>query len=258
VEGLSYHNRAELSAQVAGKLFGSPLKASVTRIETFATCPFKHFAQFGLNLRPCEEQDVTAMDLGNVYHQILERLVRECLVNRQDWCEIQPKVSEEMIKEYSAEVGRSLRGELMLSTARNQYLLKRIEKTLKQVVAAQRETLRRGEFRPAWAELAFGGKDALLPPHTVNTPRGNVVELQGKIDRVDSDRKRSGVCGDRLQAYGAAAGIGSRLSRAIAATAHVPAGAFEQWGEAARAEAHAGGGVLCSVVTEAGAGEASG
>jgi ATP-dependent helicase/nuclease subunit B len=184
-KALSYHNLAALSPDVSAQLFSSPLQASVTRIECFATCPFKHFAQYGLSLRPREEQDVTAMDLGNVYHQILERLVRECLRKRQDWCEIEPNLTQAMIRDYADEVGKSLRGELLLSTARNQYLLKRIEKTLEQVVESQRQVLRRGQFRPAWAELAFGDKDCDLPAFEIRTPRGNTIALRGKIDRVD-------------------------------------------------------------------------
>ena len=183
-KALSYHNRAALSPEIAAQLFKSPLRSSVTRVESFATCPFKHFAQYGLGLREREEADVTAMDLGNVYHQVLERLVRECLSKRQDWCKIEPHVTDELIKSYAREVGQSLRGELMLSTARNQYLLKRIEKTLGQVVATQREVLKRGGFRPAWAELAFG-RDGKLPAYEVKTPHGNAIELHGKIDRVD-------------------------------------------------------------------------
>src|SRR5262249_20284717 len=41
---LTYDNHAKLSPELAAELFSSPLRASVSRIETFATCPFKHFA----------------------------------------------------------------------------------------------------------------------------------------------------------------------------------------------------------------------
>ncbi|HEX8525341.1 MAG TPA: PD-(D/E)XK nuclease family protein [Tepidisphaeraceae bacterium] len=186
-KALSYRNEAQLSKQVAQQMFASPLHASVTRVEAFATCPFKHFAAYGLELRQREEEDVTAMDLGNVYHQILERLVAECLQKRQDWCELEPNVTAAMIRDYAKEVGKSLRGELMISTARNQYLLKRVEKTLEQVVATQREVLKRGQFRPKYAELSFGARDANdgLPPYGVATPAGNQILLHGKIDRVD-------------------------------------------------------------------------
>jgi ATP-dependent helicase/nuclease subunit B len=73
----------------------------------------------------------------------------------------------------------------MLSNARNKYLLQRIERTLHQVIAAQREARGRGQFRPAYAELGFGVEGGQLPPYRVTTPRGREMLLHGKIDRVD-------------------------------------------------------------------------
>ncbi|MEO6435845.1 MAG: PD-(D/E)XK nuclease family protein [Tepidisphaeraceae bacterium] len=182
---VGYHNDARLSRETALRLVLGPLKASVTRIETFAACPFKHFARYGLGLSVREEEDVTAMDLGNVYHNILERIVARMLRERTDWCEIEPQVTREMIAQFADEVGRTLRGELMLSTARNQYLLDRIERTLERVCATQKAVLSRGDFRPAFAELSFGFDKSTLPALRIDTPRGHAVLLSGKIDRVD-------------------------------------------------------------------------
>jgi ATP-dependent helicase/nuclease subunit B len=187
--GVGYRNDARLSDDVARQLIPGALRASVTRIETFATCPFRHFATFHLGLTVREDQDVTPMDLGNVYHSILERIVERVLREKSDLCAMEAPLTRAMISEYAAEVGRSLRGELMLSTARNQYLLNRIEKTLERVCATQKAVLSRGAFRPAFAELQFGmdEKDPLPPLH-IRTPGGRDVMLRGKIDRVDLAR----------------------------------------------------------------------
>lgn len=182
---LGYANDAKLSPEIARKLFAAPLHASVTRIESFATCPFKHYVRYGLKLRERDDADVTAMDLGNVYHSILERVVREVLRTRADWADLQTSVTDAMIREYAEEVGRSLRGELMMSSARNRYLLGHIEKTLNRVIASQRAAMRRGHFRPAVAELGFGVEGGTLPAFNLKTPAGRDVFLHGKIDRVD-------------------------------------------------------------------------
>ncbi|HEV2293269.1 MAG TPA: PD-(D/E)XK nuclease family protein [Tepidisphaeraceae bacterium] len=184
-KALGYANEASLSPEIAKKLFATPLHASVTRIESFATCPFKHYVQYGLKLRPREDADVTVMDLGNVYHSILERVIREVLKSRADWADLETSVTDAMIHDYAEEVGRSLRGELMMSSARNRYLLGHIEKTLNCVIASQRAAMRRGNFRPAVAELGFGIQGGALPPFALKTPAGRDVFLHGKIDRVD-------------------------------------------------------------------------
>jgi len=111
------------------------------------------------------------------------------LREKSDLCALEAPIARQMISEYAAEVGRSLRGELMLSSARNQYLLKRIEKTLERVCATQKTVLSRGRFRPAFAELQFGMEDEKsLPPLHIRTPGGRDVMLRGKIDRVDLAR----------------------------------------------------------------------
>ena len=186
---VGYKNVARLSPEVARKLIPDALHASVTRIESFAACPFKHFVTHHLGLEPREQEDVTPMDLGNVYHNILERVVERVLREKADLCQLEAPVTREMIAQFAAEVGRSLRGELMLSTARNQYLLKRIERTLERVCATQKAVLSRGAFRPAYVELQFGMDDEKsLPPLHIRTPGGRDVMLRGKIDRVDLAR----------------------------------------------------------------------
>jgi ATP-dependent helicase/nuclease subunit B len=167
---LSYENNARLSAEVAARLFPDPLSASVSRIETFANCPFKHFARYGLRLDPRDDQDVTAMDLGNAYHSILETLVRQIVERREDFASVSPQFAEQQIRAAAQHIGESLRNEVLLSSARNQYLLRHVERTVERIVAAQREVAKHGKFRPWKAELAFGFSDeASLPPLELNT-----------------------------------------------------------------------------------------
>jgi ATP-dependent helicase/nuclease subunit B len=98
------------------------------------------------------------------------------------------------------ELGAKLRGELMISTARNRYLLDRIERTLNLVAAAQKAAAQRGDFRPARTDVRFGEEPgAKLPPLILPTPGGREVRISGKIDRVD------------LLADGSAAAIDYRL-----------------------------------------------
>lgn len=180
---LNYRNEAKLSPDIAARIFAQPLHASVSRIETFAVCPFKHFAQYGLRLRERDEEDVTPLDLGNVYHGILENIVRAMVQKKQGWDG--SEASEAAVRRYAKQIGAELRDEILLSTARNQYLLERVEKTLDQVIASQNAAAGRGSFRPAYAELAFGREGSELPPYTLTTPNGKKVVLHGKIDRVD-------------------------------------------------------------------------
>jgi ATP-dependent helicase/nuclease subunit B len=185
-KALQYRNEAALSRSVVSKLFASPLRASVTRIETFAACPFKHFARFGLGLRErADDQEVSSLDLGNVFHHVLERIVATMLRERKGWADLPEDQRRELIASFAQQVGQDLRGEILLSNARNRYLLARIEKTLEQVTAAAGAAAKRGKFSPAFAELSFGRDGDRLDPLEIDTPAKRKLLLQGKIDRVD-------------------------------------------------------------------------
>jgi ATP-dependent helicase/nuclease subunit B len=202
---LSYNNAAELGPTLAAELFPWPMQASAAQLETMAECPFRHFARYGLQLRNREEERVSAIDLGRAYHDILENIVLDCLAAKKDWCSLKPAEASEMIRIHAAEIGRRLRGELMLSSARNRHMLRRIEVNLEQAVTSMCEIHRRGKYRPAFGKVRFG-RGGSLPAHAVKTPKGNEVHLHGQIDRVDlNDKRRAFIAVDYKMRAGALA-----------------------------------------------------
>ena len=185
---LSYDNAAHLDAGHAAGLYPLPLTATVRQLEDATACPFRHFARYGLLLAERASADVTGVDLNNAYHSVIENLTRELLDRQTSWTELDPDAARELIRRHAAEVGRQLRGELMLSSARNLYLLDHIERTLERAVASLAEFTRRGRYRPTFANLRYGRKQQ-LPPFEITTPTGRTVQLRGGIDRVDVNDK---------------------------------------------------------------------
>ncbi len=182
---LSYDNAAALSPDIAQQLFADPLRASVPQIETFAACRFKHFLRFGLELQPRpDDPDVSAMDLGQVYHTVLENIVGDLLKRRKTWLDLSEAQKQTAIRSAVERIGPTLRGEVFLSSARNRYLLHRIEQTLSRVIDTQKAVAGRGSFSPAFSKVKFGEGER-LPEFTLTTPKMREVRLSGKIDRVD-------------------------------------------------------------------------
>ena len=182
LSALGYANSAKLQPATLGEVFRAPLHSSVSRLETFAACPFKHFASYGLKLKRREEAEFSSLDLGNAFHSILEKIALEIIRKHGRWAD----VSESEIDAMADEVAGELRGQLLLSSQRNRYLLEHIKKTLRRIVRDQRIAESAGDFRPAGAEVGFGGKGAELPPLEIQTPlTGSRLMLYGRIDRVD-------------------------------------------------------------------------
>jgi ATP-dependent helicase/nuclease subunit B len=189
---LGYSNDAELSPHVSRRLYPPPLRASAARLETFAACAFRHFLRYGLALSEREPPGVTGVDLSRVYHHVLQALVSSAVREGIDLTDPNAPITDATVAALVADVGKSLRGELMISSARNAYLLDRVERTLREVVAAHREMLRRGSMRPARSGVSFGAGSG-LPAVKVKTASGSEAAIGGTIDRLDALPDGSGL-----------------------------------------------------------------
>ena len=182
LRGMTYENRAHLDPEEVAQLYPLPLVSSISRLEAYAACPFKHFAQYGLKLREREVAELSNLDLGNAFHFVLERMVRQIIAQRGSWSEI----ADADVEDLADQVARQLRSQLLLTSARNRYLLGHIKSTLRRVLRDQRIAQHAGEFSPLAAEIIFGDRpDAVLGALEITTPSGKLLKLQGKIDRVD-------------------------------------------------------------------------
>jgi ATP-dependent helicase/nuclease subunit B len=181
---LSYTNDAALSPE-APALFAAPLATDAVQLETMAACPFRHFARYGLKLSPRERPGVNAGDLGQIYHRLLDRLVAQSL-RTSDGGRTDPfAISADAIHVATQQIAKRIRGELLLSTARNRYLLQWVERTIGEVIASQRALMQRTRYRPARTAISYG-PDSEVRSVPVNTPRGSKVFVRGQIDRLDT------------------------------------------------------------------------
>jgi ATP-dependent helicase/nuclease subunit B len=185
-KALSYRNDATLEPGRATELFPSPFQATARQLESFRMCPYQHFARYGLGLRQRRQRRVEPGDLSRIFHDVLRELVKELISSGQSWQDLEDADAKRRLSQLTARVGEYLRGELMLATARNRYLLGHVEKTLALIASAQKSAAQRGSFRPAFVEIGFGSKpNDRMPPLAIRTPAGNETMLAGKIDRVD-------------------------------------------------------------------------
>ena len=84
-KALSYANVAELSPDIRGALFPSPLTASASQLEMFARCPFSHFLRYGLRLRPRQRQQIGNSELAGLYSRLLAKLLDRAIRAKRLW-----------------------------------------------------------------------------------------------------------------------------------------------------------------------------
>jgi ATP-dependent helicase/nuclease subunit B len=188
---LSYRNEAQLGPGDVEALYRAPTYFSASRIETFAACPFKHFAQYALGLEPRAEFVIEAIDFGLLHHKVLEEFYAELIHEGRALAEIEPDEIDERLSRLAKQWTARLTDEALLGDARNAFLLDRSNRHLREALARQRLMSRLGSFRPRAVEWAFGmprGKDARtadIGPLELTTPGGRTILIRGKVDRID-------------------------------------------------------------------------
>ncbi len=176
-----------LDEETALELYGPALRGSITRLEEFAQCAFRHFADYGLGLKEREEFKVQPFDIGNLLHgaiEILSRKIKEEPVG-SSWRTITDERRDILAREALKEaLGLQNGQDLYSDTKRSEGIFRRCEHILLRSVKTIQRQIRQGAFEPAYFELSFGGddQDSVLIEHL---PGGRSMQLRGKIDRID-------------------------------------------------------------------------
>ena len=177
----------QLDEETALALYGSVLRGSITRLEEFSGCAFRHFADYGLGLKEREEYVIRTLDIGNLLHGAIEilsgRLAKgEPSVN---WRDITDQKLDSMAREsLRASLEREHASELYSDSRRFEETYARSEGIFLRSVRALSRQIRAGAFEPVSFELSFGKQDA-DGVWIDNLPGDRKLQLYGKIDRID-------------------------------------------------------------------------
>jgi ATP-dependent helicase/nuclease subunit B len=183
LQSLVYDNKASLSPDSMKAVASDPCYASVSQLETFAACPFKHFSQYRLRLQERELSELAMLDIGTIHHAILEHFIKKLVHHQRSLADLDDETMHEALQDAFSEAVPLMSG---LSNARDHYVLARSRQELSRVLEGQRRAAKSGAFRPRATELKFGvdAPDS-LPALKIETPKGRQLLLRGFIDRVD-------------------------------------------------------------------------
>ena len=164
---------------------------SPSRLESWATCPYRHFLGNVLNLSAWETPEdvltISPLERGSLVHAILERFIKEAMdagapSPREGWTPLQRKRLREIAQaEFREAERRGVTGRRVLWEVAQEDILQDLERFLD-----DDERYRADEgMQPRHAEYAFGFDG---PPVAMALPDGGEVRFRGFIDRVDVAR----------------------------------------------------------------------
>ena len=174
-----------LSAAVTKALYGSVLKNSVSRLEKYAACAYAHFLQYGLLLKERGEYTFEDVDMGNVFHGVLEIFSRRLPEKGYTWFDFPQGEAAAMLREALEEYAVNYDHTILYSSERNRYLLRRIERILNRTVCTLQTQLKKGAFVPEQFEMSFSVLED-LDALNISLSEQEKMRLRGRIDRIDT------------------------------------------------------------------------
>lgn len=171
-----------LPREIAHSLFMERIM-SVSRLESFAVCPYKHFVEQGLSPKPRKEWALTPIDAGNFYHSALEGFTR-LLPTIPNWPKITKKDCDAAVDKAAEPLFNDLLAGVMGESSRMRSLGEKYRRVLRRVAWTFTKGAKQSAFSPEGAEVKFGYPGG-IPPIELALKDGTKVFVRGKIDRID-------------------------------------------------------------------------
>ncbi len=187
----SYHS-GKMGQEITRALYGNVLENSVTRLETFSACACSHFLQYGLQLKERSLGEFAPVDMGSMFHEVLERYAHAMEKEGYHWFDVPKEVQERLIDEAIEKSLGSGFDSMLLQEARTAYLLERMKRIMKRTVEAIAEQVKTSHFTPEGYEISFSFVEDLASVNFTLSEQER-MRLRGRIDRIDTHRKEQQV-----------------------------------------------------------------
>lgn len=177
-----------LPRELARLLYGQVIKNSVSRLEKFAACAYAHFLQYGLTLEERGKYSFESVDIGNVFHAVLEGFSDRLAAEGCTWLDFPSELGERLVGECLESYAASYGGTVLYSSKRSEYMITRMQRILNRTVQTLQYQLKKGAFTPESFEMSF---QTISDLDSVNISLSDEEKLHliGRIDRVDTCRK---------------------------------------------------------------------
>ncbi len=183
---IHHHDGHKLGSELAQALYGVPMKMNVYQLESFAACPFKHFAQYGLKINAQDIGVVTPATKGTLMHDVLLSFVGEHMKDMVHWRQLSDSDAAKSIERHFRSVMESSKFAMWHKEIIRQAQANDVLESLRLAAVMLTHHAQFGRFSPYAVELSFGLRETdSLPGFDVVLDDGVVVSLRGRIDRID-------------------------------------------------------------------------
>ena len=163
---------------------------TISRIETFASCPYRHLLQYGLDLFPTGTFIFQRNEQGTFNHDVIQLFLNEAM-KRPEWPDLSEETQTRLLNRILKERVRQWEGGVLTSDTLHRYQGAGIIHGVRTAISSMMRSFRqKGHFLPLATEVPFGTADesgrVRIPALRIRTADGDTVAFSGRIDRIDT------------------------------------------------------------------------
>jgi ATP-dependent helicase/nuclease subunit B len=174
-----------LSSALAECLYGPTIETSVSRLEEFASCPFRFAITSGFHADERKLFRLDAREQGSFQHEVLARFHQQLKNEGRLWRDLSSKEAREQIRNIAEELIPEYQAGLLLGTEQARFMARALVRSLQEFIGVIMGWMPQYQFDPVEVELAFGIEAKPLPAWEIELGEGHRLSFRGKIDRVD-------------------------------------------------------------------------
>ncbi len=164
--------------------YGGEIKASVSRLEEYARCPFQYFADVTLSLRERKKLEMTAADSGSFLHEFVDMFGKGLAEDNRQWRDVDKAYIDKRADEIVSELLGGINSHLLETSPRVRQTFANLKRIAKKSVTILAEHMKKGRFEPLGYEIVFDD-DGDFKPIKIELPNGQSAVLRGRVDRAD-------------------------------------------------------------------------
>ncbi|MBE5964650.1 MAG: hypothetical protein E7252_06900 [Lachnospira sp.] len=168
----------DIGNEVAKQLYGAILLGTISRLEKYAGCSFRYFLEYGLKLNERQIYEIDSADIGNLFHEAMERVSIMIKNSEYDFSNLPDSVRKEYVNQAVLEVAKAKDDDIYSDSARNEFIIEKTIAIMDKTIWAIGKQFENSLFKAKLYEKEF-------ETDTYELDNGAMMRLRGVIDRID-------------------------------------------------------------------------
>ena len=162
---------------------------TISRVETFGTCPWRHLLQYGLDLFPTASFTFQSNEQGTFNHDVVQMFL-DAAMKLPEWPDLSDRQIDRLLNAILRERVKKWEGGILTSDIAHRFQGVAIIRGVRMSIASLMRSFRqKPHFLPMATEVPFGLPEnhgaIRLPAIQIRTADGRSIAFTGRIDRID-------------------------------------------------------------------------